>query len=65
MKSAAYRKQLAKQIDGALVAAEKHAAKEGFALYAFLFGYIVGDCRQEEIDSFDARCDRLQQKAKP
>lgn len=61
MKSAAYRKQLAKQIDGALSAAEKHAAKEGFALYAFLYGYVVADCTGEEIASFGARCDRLQE----
>lgn len=57
--SAAYRTQLAKQLNAALDAAEKHAATEGFAPYPFVYGYLVGDLSEDEIAAFDARLARI------
>ena len=51
--SEAYRTQLARQINAALDAAEKHAATEGFALYPFVYGYLVGDLSEDEIAAFE------------
>ncbi len=61
--AASYRKQLAYRINGALTAAEKHAAAEGFAIYPFIVGYLTGDCTEEEIALINARIDRLQSSA--
>ena len=55
-----YSKQLARQIDRALKAAETQIHKKGFALYPFLFGYLAGDCTDEQNRQIDARLNRLQ-----
>lgn len=56
------RKFLAKKIDEAIAAAEKHYKREGFSLYPFLYGYLLGECSDAEIAAFDARIERLTQE---
>jgi hypothetical protein len=58
MRTARYCKQLAQQIDAALNAAEQ-ASQEGIRLYPFLFGYLAGDCTEEQQAEFSARIARL------
>lgn len=59
MRTKTYCAELARQIDAALTAAEKHAAREGFALYPFIFGYLAGDCTDAQQAAFNARLERL------
>lgn len=53
-----YSKRLAKQIRAALASAEQHI-DEGFRPYAFVFGYLAGDCTEDEQAEFEERFGRL------
>lgn len=53
-----YSKRLAKQIRAALTSAELHI-NEGFQPHAYVFGYLVGDCTEDEQAEFAERFGRL------
>lgn len=53
-----YSKLLAKQIRAALTSAEQHL-DEGFQPYAYVFGYLAGDCTEDEQAEFEERFSRL------